>query len=689
MGLFSKTVTTYAAQTLSLIEDNPKFIPTTIQQAILTGSSISDSLHNALTNNIGVKAKRYYTYGRDFYYYGLPSGTFAGYAVDLNALSNVLNTLVGQPVYIDKANMSSEPDGFYFIQDWLTAHNYNNTTRQFTYHTRVYTYISAEITADNTVVINCTFGSVDSYGNPITVDTTITVTATVAYDDMYITATYHLINSETGLPTGDPQYFIYLVSDGTYPALTPTNTTAQEAPYYPIIPIRYNNVSLTNMDAYVTAKRLGKKIGINIDDIIKGVEANQDIGSIDYAYIVLGFDITTTSEYAINYMVEFYKFLNSNSVYTEIDYVTWLAAFNAKETTNPPPVNYLEIADTKYKCRMYYNYITTKVVEGVIGEIDTVEKEIVILPKRYFYYGSHQTYFSSFHVEQSRLILRRQLTDSAYEEIIVTGLYHINYVAGKGRIETNLDTAVNDPDKNNFLVPLNSYIYDTVLSMKDRIDLMYDCIHIVINCVEVTKLKWYQTGFFQFITLVITIGVTIFAPPVGAGLAAATTATDVAIAIATQIAMTVVVMVVLKVAVKVLGLNATLAVAIAVVAAAYGMQFTQLNNLPWAADFLQIAAALPSAFNQVMSGLGKDLQEQMADFQEMADTKIKEVQELLKNMDYGSNLDPLKLFAGMDYYPTKESVSDYYYRKCHIGNPGVLSLDVISDYVTNTLTLTA
>ena len=684
MGLFSSSVTTYAAQTMSLIEDNPRYLQTTVQQAILSGADIAASLQEALTNNIGLKAKRYYTYGRDTYYYGLPSGTMAGYYVDMGALSAVLETIAGNPVYVDTANLSTTPDGKYFIQDWLIAHSYNNTEGTFVYQNHICSLVSAVVYADNTVRVGFTYSIYNPNAPTKTVSSYVDVAAIVYVDDLYVTATYHLLDSNQ-LPTGSALYFTYLVSDNTYPDLSPENTAQQEAPYYPIVPIRYDNQSLTNMDAYPTAKRLVKKIGLDLDDIITGVESNPDIGSIDYAYIVIGFDIASTDAYTINYMYEYFSFLRMNSQYTKDDYDAWEAGLDSATTLTTPPVNALTIADILYKSTMYYNYITSNVVTGVLGVVGTTTKAINIKSKKCYTQTVNGNY-SNFYVEQSELVLRKQITETTYEELVVTGLHHTNFVANKGKIETTLNTVVNDSDHNNFLVPLNSYIFDNVLSMKDRIDLMYDSIHIVINCKETTKLKWYQTGFFQFITLIITIAITVWFPPAG-GITAGMTATQIATTLLINAAIMVTVTTLLKVAVKVLGINATLAVLVAIVAAAYTGQFTGLNNMPWAADFLKVVSTLPSAFNNVMSSMTQDIQEEMAAFQSTAETKMDELQSKQDALEYGSTLDPLGIFTQMDYYPSVESVADYYYRRCHIGNPGVLSLDVISDYVDNMLTL--
>ena len=190
---------------------------------------------------------------------------------------------------------------------------------------------------------------------------------------------------------------------------------------------------------------------------------------------------------------------------------------------------------------------------------------------------------------------------------------------------------------------------------------MYEYINILMHSLETEKLKWYQTGFFQFVMIVITIVVAVFAPPVGGGLAAATTATEATIAIATQMAIAVAVSLIIKVAVKVLGLNATIVAIVAVVAAMYG-----------------IGAALKASTAEIMS--------EMAEFTTSAEDQLKTIYEKIDEMTSTNTLDPLMLFTKVDYYPT-ETVSDYYYRHCHLTNPGVLSLDIITDYVDTMLTL--
>ena len=137
-------------------------------------------------------------------------------------------------------------------------------------------------------------------------------------------------------------------------------------------------------------------------------------------------------------------------------YATWQDKFTNGVVSDPPPMNRLVVSDIMYKSEIAYKYITKKVVSGVIGTIDTVDKEIIIREKESHYIknnGEH-SYTSVFYSENSSLFLRKQITDFSYEEIEVRGLMHTNIVNNKGRIESTLKEVVQDKDNNNFIVPL-------------------------------------------------------------------------------------------------------------------------------------------------------------------------------------------------------------------------------------------
>lgn len=693
MGLFSKSVTVYASQVMSLIEENPKFIPSTIRNAILTGNDIAAALQAAMTDNISIDAKRYYAYGRDHYYYGLPTGTFAGYYVDTEVLSNVLEQIEGASVYIEQASLSDTPDGKFFILDWLSSVGYDWVENTFTYNGHICTLISAEITDFLVITVTYSYRVWNSQTSSYDIITAhisrpSSEASPAILSMLYLTAIYYLVDTE-GQPTGNRKFFVYNIErDDTYPELAPTDIGVQQAPYYPVVPIRLNNQSLSNLPAYPTAKKLLKKIGITLDDVLEGVESNPDIGDIDHAFIILGFNMDSTADSVIAYMYEYFLYLKNNSIYTETSYNNWLFNFEQGYSTGTPPMNRITVTDSQYRSTINYLYITEDVITGVIGKIGTVDKQINVKARRRFSYGLESIFSGSFYVEQSELVLKKQITATTYSKLTVVGLRHTNHIANKfGVVETSLDEVVNNTDNNNFLVPLNSYIYNSQLSANQRIDLMYECINILMNSVETYKLKWYQTGFFQFVMIVITIVVAVFAPPVGGGLAAATTATEAVIAIATQIAIAVAVSSIIKVAVKVLGLNATIVAIVAVVAAMYGYRnLNGLSTMPWALDLMQTVTSAMNGIGAALKASTAEIMSEMSEFTTSAEDQLKTIYEKIDEMTSTNTLDPLMLFTKVDYYPT-ETVSDYYYRHCHMTNPGVLSLDIITDYVDTMLTL--
>ena len=127
MGLFSEKKTVASSQTMSLIEKDPRYYPTTIQRAILGNADLAASLRDAAINSIGNKAKAYYRYGRDSYILGLPMGTFMGYYVSMEDVKTVLDRVTGQDTTIVTARIGI-PDARLFIASWLTDKDYNPET---------------------------------------------------------------------------------------------------------------------------------------------------------------------------------------------------------------------------------------------------------------------------------------------------------------------------------------------------------------------------------------------------------------------------------------------------------------------------------------------------------------------------------------------------------------------------------
>lgn len=119
---------------------------------------------------------------------------------------------------------------------------------------------------------------------------------------------------------------------------------------------------------------------------------------------------------------------------------------------------------------------------------------------------------------------------------------------------------------------------------------MYDCIQIIINSYETTKLKWYQTGFFQFVGYY-HLALTIYGlPELGVTLQAATAA-EIAVMLATQLAIAVAVQLAVRVAIKALGVNGACYNINCCCCSSY-YQFaggSGIKNLPWVKEMMMSA----------------------------------------------------------------------------------------------------
>lgn len=688
MGLFSEKKTVASSQTISLIEKDPRYYPTVIQRAILGGSDLAGTLRDAAINSIGNKAKAYYRYGRDSYLLNLPVGTFMGYYVSLADVKTVMDQVTGQDTTIVGAKIAL-PDASIFIPDWLADRGYDPETGELVnmaHDFYTYTYQGAEISAPGKVKV--TYVEVFNHPNPTVPDTSSTVTLTLDRADAMPNENYCVVKYT--VPTDATEYTWYTqISLNLYPELNPEDDSIQKSPYFPVVPVREHNVTATfdnKPELAKSAKRLLGKLGLDYGDIIAGIDANPDIGQVDHAYIIIGLKLNTTTPAALNYLFEYFNYLENVSTVTEKIDGEWELG-TTYGATNQPPVNQIEIKCATYRILLAYRYINKTTVTGTIGKIGTVTQTITVKERSYY----TPTYGPSFVRDNSELVLRKQVTATEYVELLIKGPHHINYVYGGYGIDTNLEILMNDDDNNNFIIPLNRYIFTEVLSQKEQIAVMYSSLNITFNSYEVVKLKWYQTGLFQFVMIVITIVLTAYGLGHIANAVRGMTLAAAATYVAGQVAIGIVISVGLQYAIKIFGLEATVLAVLVMVAVVlytgYGPNGAgSLEGVPWAEEILRVASGLPEAVKTYAEHMMKKISHDMTDFQNYAQKAWEELETKWDAMKHTSNLDPLGLFLLTDYYPG-ENPGSYVDRHIHNGNPGVTSLAAISGYVDTMLDL--
>jgi hypothetical protein len=574
-------------------DDGPQkqqFMKTTVLNAVLSQDDVARSITSGYLNGQGIALRNAFRYAKDNYTGGLPfsQGRYID-RPDLTELTAILGQIhpIGEveyntvmigtaefewwaeryladnygydrramefdrpPAGVERtANVAYdlEPDGRVKI---LLMNNDGSTqviTIQPSGYEQMGVYVHAAYTleqifktAASTVVRDKTPGETNS--NSITVvvverteeiqTTTTRVTTTV--DTPEPGKTTVVTEAET-VVVSRMKYFLYRLGKGTYPQLDNLiGSAALAVPYFPAVPIRVDNRSVVGeankgTAQYKTSKKYLRKIGLDLDKIVKDIESNPQIGDIDFAFIVQGVQLKVQSQEGKRYLFRFFQHLRniSASDTTQAAHQEWGSLFDAiaaalenqRARTNPPKVNRLEIYNPKdrknnYDILLQWNYIDTTLQSGQVfpnakpGDVTIgMQGGQVVRSFRWM----------NLEMESSILMARRQIDANTYEQLEISGLYYENFIYQGKSVSISAWDAFNDEEEEGFIIPLSQQILND-MPLKEVTDLGYHCSHLVFNCYKIVKQKWYQRGIFKVILFIIAVIVTIFFPPAGGAL---------------------------------------------------------------------------------------------------------------------------------------------------------------------------
>lgn len=368
-----------------------------------------------------------------------------------------------------------------------------------------------------------------------------------------------------------PQYFLYGLGAGTYPVLDGWVSGGDLlSPYYPAIPLRRDSKDLLatankETELYKTSKKFLTRLGMDIDELGESLNGNTGIKDVDHAYVTFGVSLNTQSEEGKRYLFNFFQYLRgiTSAQTTKATFELWKTAFLNNQRNTPPQMNMIEVYSTKnrennYDIKIQWDYIDTTLKSGTVREgARAGDVEIVMAGTR--------TEFSfrsmDFKLDNSKLYARRQLNENTYEELEIAGLVYDNYIYRGKSVSISAFDAFDDEDEEGFIVPLNQAVLRT-MSLRDTTDLAYQCCHMVLNCYRVVKQKWYQTGIFKVILMIVAVVLMYFFPPAGVALMATTIATTFVVsliiakiiaAVLYMLAMMIIMNILTKVAVKLFG----------------------------------------------------------------------------------------------------------------------------------------
>ena len=704
MGLFSSKTRIYTAtQTLSLVEDTPNVIQQSIVGSLLSNTDISTDLLNTSLNLFTKNIRAYYRYGRDEYTNGLPEGTLKAVAVNTTHISSIISSLFPAPESTELKILTAVLDTEYpvlsicreYIQDLC---EYDPTTNALGVNPWVPSngYLATDLCTVNktTGVVSIWFRYTETIignnGVPFVIENTasINITPSTAYSSKsyYYVAEYSFVSLTEPNSSTKVRYWTYKLGTGTYPSLDVMPSSGLGIQFYPIVPLRISNKSLTgdaskNTELYKTSKKLLKKISLSISELDAGVNGNPDIDSVDHAYVVLGIDPRQSTDDVAEYLYRFFDSVRSKLKYSESDFTTWKESqTNTSYGYITPPVNTITVKDGTFDTDLNFYYVSSDLKVGSIGAVGTYtssftgDKDMIL--------GTAYDYDDP----AGGITLRYQLTADVYRELYVAGL---SQTTAMYQAKNHIVTLKSDENEV-ILVPLSYDILTQMPNFKAN-EVCYHSLKVVFHAYEKKKLKWYQSGFFSFVMIVIAVAISLYSQQwqvLAAAISSAVSAGVVAMAIlaAKAVVMAILINATFKFVAKEFGVG--VAIALSLVATAYGLsgQFID-GGLPMADTMLSITGPGFNAVSEYQQAELSSVYSQMSSYQAEVATKYEEIQAARDSLDQGQKLfDPMQIYTAVDM-PYFESPSAFVTRKTTTNVADLVGYSSIVNYVDNALNL--
>lgn len=708
----------------------PASVKSGVLKALFDNGGIPEYLLEELVNSVGVRAERMYTYGRDHYTHGLPTGQFTIAAENIeDVVSDVLYGIESLPVEIDYIHHGPANTLHAGWVKLIADHGYDPATNLlgglsmssgFSVYLDDMVVVVPEdmlptvegeslqlwgIAARAGYTPERTVGTAETramilpspvQGDPAATGELVKVSyiwedagalhrgsfdiAITGFDDA---ADYFQVRYHMG-PVA--RYWTYEDGAGTYPTLDalfdqPPTTGGS---FFPFAYFRHNRVSEladTSTESYKTNKRLVKYLGMDYDQIAEAIDTNPGIGDVEQAMLMLAVPANTTNPLEQRYLWDFFNSLyQASSLEYRYRSEEEAGAYALSQEQKGLKAPGIVIQDARFKMSLDNQGIYKRRKPGVIGPIGThsssVSTRVLSYPITVY---SEVPYDTTVDVNITSHYYRRQISVGYYDEIQVVELRTLFHILGAY-------TSIGDGDDDKILlIPLDKAI-TADYSIPDREVLYARSLHFVFNSLIITSVRWYQTDFFQFVLLFVAVVITVYSwgsdggSAIGAALAAGNYILAAAL-IFNAIVNFLLVRQGFKLFVKAVGIRAAFVIAIiaAVLGIADAIDSGSVAGAPYAGDLLTLSSGITSGIGNKLQADYQDLLEQTRELEKLQKEQTKLLETAKELLENRSILSPFVIFG--------EKPDDLYNRTVHSGNIGVVGIEAISSYVDMSLRL--
>lgn len=691
MGLFSSSrVYSVGVSATKLLENNDASLRESVLDAVLNEKDITASILVDKLTGYTTQVQRYYQYGRDSYFYGLPNGTNVSYAFNEGSINTVLQSIHSTDTVnvVDIIFATIDyPIGLYFAQDYLANEMaWDSVTNEVVNHplttSETVSLSSATISSAATNQLAITFQYTDTLTSTIMYETrSYTYYETVNTDNRY----YHVVYTHDD-PPSDRTYWFYDESLGTYPTLDLPSTYVNSNSFLPIGVLRSNwgsvNANPTSQ-VYLTTKELLNKVSLDVDETIDAImdtSTNPDANLVRDAFVMFGLGIQENSQAALKYFYEFFTDLDVNlNDFTAVDWSTFVAA--GDKSNLPIPVNILNITDSTFNTKLKYNYITTQTFSGSVASVGEYISSTTIISPLVYEIGDVE-----FIIETSNISFTYQSGANSYTTVTIHGLSHFTDIDGRGTVEWTLETSLTDDS--GFYIPLGIHITNK-LSKVELEEVYYASLHLVIYAEKAQYVSWYKTPAFLKLVQIVLIVIAIYTGQgqLAAIVSAESFAAGAALVLET-LAYAYLTAEALGALVDVVGADNAFLIAVATAAAAIytGNADLAIAGLPTAQQLMLATTLLSRGITVSVEAELEDIEGDAAEYNAKVAAAYEEIEEINSTLD-DTNFSTVTILGWANNIAGGYNTPYSEQTRTINPNPGVLTLSMIESYVDDRLTL--
>lgn len=401
------------------------------------------------------------------------------------------------------------------------------------------------------------------------VDATYSLREVMFQDETPTTKTYQIDTQEIWHSASTSMMvLIYKYGDGNADLDAMFGPSESVGGFYPVIPVRLDNKFLSETymeEVYEMSKKGYRKATTGkYDDLIEQLDENENIDDIDYIYTMFGVCLNVLEQASRRYVYEFFRLILED--YTGIgtpEYVAWQIQWTDAKNSWDDWTIWREAQEdpldplygTPEPEKLAYPTMPANSIRVSTADNPTINYDITISwnsiteisgtgllkpdakPDQLWFTKGDQTSFDEVYwgddgeggygpiegatTTVDEIFLNWQLTANTWSRLRIVGLLHKNAIYGGKSVDITAFEALDDPEESGFIIPLHDGVF-RAMGMKDGTQMCTANCFLVMNCYEVVKQKWYQTGLFRIILIIIILVISYFtgglAASSGAGL---------------------------------------------------------------------------------------------------------------------------------------------------------------------------